>query len=426
MTILKTLLGSYIPTFFEMHVATRDDDMTINQMSDGDATVLFHEYIHFLQDITTFYGLNNLYVQSEYFHSVVNRIKGNLQFQVPYMIRDNKDNVLLNQKICRLTNGDSEESSFYLVHSVDEWSDDLADDFISNPPISEIKNIVLNQNDNMRSFGAIAIMESMAYILERLCSPNAYTTSPDYPYRAAELVAQYYDANFGNNLLKVLALCDMSLQNSNPGLCFVNIMKEINDGKLQFDTPESIYDYFYGQKVKRVDGSVTSLQDSYNEMLDQVDACLKDYIKGIDSLNSYHEWINHLVAFSKDWRNKDRYFLLKLARINDLKKNNCWGYSVARVGSPLMVNANNHYFKLPYDGMREGESVEMYAALKEIFSLFLAGSKPCGLLTWCNDSPESTPNELCNTAPWKKVGETKLCPYAFFWRHWGLTGCEPV
>ena len=35
MTILKTLLGSYIPTFFEMHVATRDDDMTINKMSDG-------------------------------------------------------------------------------------------------------------------------------------------------------------------------------------------------------------------------------------------------------------------------------------------------------------------------------------------------------------------------------------------------------
>lgn len=426
MTILKTLLGSYIPTFFEMHVATRDDDMTINKMSDGDATVLFHEYIHFLQDITTFYGLNNLYVQSEYLHSVVNRVKGNLQFQVPYMIRDNKDNVLLNQKICRLTNGDSEESSFYLVHSVDEWSDDLADDFISNPPISEIKNIVLNQNDNMRSFGAIAIMESMAYILERLCSPNAYVSSPDYPYRAAELVAIYYDAKFGNDLLRVLALCDMSLQNSNPGLCFVNIMKLVGEGKLLFDTPESIYDYFYNRRVKSVYGRVTSWQDSYNKLLDQVDTCLQDYIKGIDSLKSYHEWINHLVDFSRDWRNNDRYFLLKMARKNDLKKNDCWGYTVARIGSPLMVNANNHYFKLPYDGMQEGESVEMYAALKEIYKLFLEGNKPCGLLTWCNDSLESTPNELCNTAPWKKVGETKLCPYAFFWRHWGLTGCEPV
>lgn len=426
MAILKTTLGYYIPTFFEMHVATHDDNMIINQMSDGDATVLFHEYIHFLQDITTFYGLNNLYVQSEYLHSVVNRVKGNLQFQVPYMIRDNKDNVLLNQKICRLTNGDSEESSFYLVHSVDEWSDDLADDFISNPPISEIKNIVLNQNDNMRSFGAIAIMESMAYILERLCSPNAYVSSPDYPYRAAELVAIYYDAKFGNDLLRVLALCDMSLQNSNPGLCFVNIMKLVGEGKLQFDTPESIYDYFYNRRVKSVYGRVTSWQDSYNKLLDQVDTCLQDYIKGIDSLKSYHEWINHLVDFSRDWRNNDRYFLLKMARKNDLKKNDCWGYAVARIGSPLMVNANNHYFKLPYDGMQEGESVEMYAALKEIYKLFLEGNKPCGLLTWCNDSLESTPNELCNTAPWKKVGETKLCPYAFFWRHWGLTGCEPV
>lgn len=413
MTILKTLLGSYIPTFFEMHVATRDDDMTINQMSDGDATVLFHEYIHFLQDITTFYGLNNLYVQSEYLHSVVNRVKGNLQFQVPYMIRDNKDNVLLNQKICRLTNGDSEESSFYLVHSVDEWSDDLADDFISNPPISEIKNIVLNQNDNMRSFGAIAIMESMAYILERLCSPNAYVSSPDYPYRAAELVAIYYDAKFGNDLLRVLALCDMSLQNSNPGLCFVNIMKLVGEGKLLFDTPESIYDYFYNRRVKSVYGRVTSWQDSYNKLLNQVDTCLQDYIKGIDSLKSYHEWINHLVDFSRDWRNNDRYFLLKMARKNDLKKNDCWGYTVARIGSPLMVNANNHYFKLPYDGMQEGESVEMYAALKEIYKLFLEGNKPCGLLTWCNDSLESTPNELCNTAPWKKVGGDKVVPICF-------------
>lgn len=423
MSILKSTLGFYVPTFFEMHVDTHDDNMIIDQMSDGDATVLFHEYIHFLQDITTFYGLNNLYVQSEYFHSIVNRIKGNRLFHVPYIIRDNKDNVLLNQKICRLTNGDSEESSLYSVHSVDEWPDDLEDDIISCPLLGKIKTIVLNQNDNMKSFGAIAIMESMAYILERLCSPNAYTTSPDFPYRTAELVAQYYDTNFGNDLLKVLALCDMSLQNSNPGLCFVNIVKQIKDGKLQFDTPESIYDYFYGQEV---DGSVTSLQDSYNKILDQVGTCLHDYIKGIDSLNSYHEWINHLVDFSKDWRNKNRYFLLKMARINDLKKNNCWGYAVARVGSPLMVNANNHYFKLPYEGMQEGESVEMYAALKEIFSLFFNGSKSCGMLSWCLDSPESTPNELCNTAPWKKVRETKLCPYAFFWKHWGLTGCEPV
>ena len=190
MAILKTTLGYYIPTFFEMHVSTYDDDMVINRMTDRDATVLFHEYIHFLQDITTFYGLNNLYVQSEYFHSVVNRIKGNQQFHVPFMIEDNNDNVLLNQIVCKLTVGDYAEQEHYHVYSIDEMEEEL----IPNPFLKKIKSIVLNfDGDSLRSFGAIAIMESMAYILERLCSPNAYTTSPDYPYRAAELVAQYYD-----------------------------------------------------------------------------------------------------------------------------------------------------------------------------------------------------------------------------------------
>lgn len=47
MTILKTLLGSYIPTFFEMHVATRDDDMTINQMMAMQPYCFMNIYIFF-------------------------------------------------------------------------------------------------------------------------------------------------------------------------------------------------------------------------------------------------------------------------------------------------------------------------------------------------------------------------------------------
>ena len=136
--------------------------MTINKMSERDVTVLFHEYIHFLQDITTYYGLNNLYVQSEYFHSVVNRVRGNLQFHVPYMIEDNKDNVLLNQIVCKLTIGDYAEQEHYHVNSIDEMEEEL----IPNPFLKNVKSIVLNfDDDSLRSFGAIAIMESMAYIL---------------------------------------------------------------------------------------------------------------------------------------------------------------------------------------------------------------------------------------------------------------------
>lgn len=48
------LLGYYVPAFFEMHIDTESEDMIINQMPIEDATVLFHEYIHFLQDISSY------------------------------------------------------------------------------------------------------------------------------------------------------------------------------------------------------------------------------------------------------------------------------------------------------------------------------------------------------------------------------------
>ena len=84
-------LGYYIPSFFEMHIDTNIDDLTINQLPIRDMTILFHEYIHFLQDFTTFYGLSAIYTHSEYLHSVVNRIysNGSTSFLVPFEIKDN-------------------------------------------------------------------------------------------------------------------------------------------------------------------------------------------------------------------------------------------------------------------------------------------------------------------------------------------------
>ena len=421
---LKTLLGYYIPTFFEMQVDSTDDNMIISKMSDIDTTILFHEYILFLQDFTTYYGLNNLYVQSEYIHSVVNRIyKTNKQFAVPFEITDNDDNLLLNQQICKLTAGDTEESSIYTIDEIIENTDTL----IPNPYINDIQNVVLNPNDNIRSFGALAIMESMAYIMERLCSPNGVQTSPDYPYRAAELVAQYYNNEFWDNLLKVLALCDISLLNSTPGVSFINIAKKIGSGELVINNAEELYDWFYKQPCSIADSSSSLVfEQVFENLANQVNQSLHSYIRDVIEQDPFHEWINHLTDFAKDWRINDKYFLLKMAKQNDLKKNDCWGYTISRVGSPLMKNQYNHYFKLPYEDMKEGDNVEIFNAIKEIYQLFSDGKKNCEMFNWCCDSPNSTPNELCKTEPWKKCNEKSLCPYAFLWKHWNLKTHEPI
>lgn len=410
--------GCYVPTFFEMQVNTNDDEMIINKMSDKEATVLFHEYIHFLQDFTTYYGLNKLYVHSDYIHGVVNTIyKGKEQFTVPFSINDNTDTVQLNLLICNLTDGDNKDVSTVIINDIQKDYEP----FDPNPHLEGIETINLRYNgNNYYTFGASAIMESMAYIMERLCSPRGVLPSSDFPYCAAELVAQYYDEDFGSerNLLKVLALCDVSLQISNPGVFFVDTMKLIKDKKLVISKAEDVYDWFYTT-------SMTFVQN-FNVLLTQARESLHSYICNVPGQETYHQWIDRLMDFAQDWRICDKSFLLKMARQDNLKKNDCWGYTVARVGSPLMKNSFNHYFKLPYKDMPEGDTVEIFSAIKEIFDLFSCGNRECKMYEWCCHSPEATPNELCKTAPWKKCTEERLCPYAFLWKHWGLMDYEPI
>lgn len=419
----SNVLGYYIPSFFEMHVDTNNDDLTIDHLPPKDRTVLFHEYIHFLQDFTTYYGLNAIYVYSEYLHSVMNRIYGikTKEFPVPFTINDNKDNVLLNKQILSFTQGDTAECANYNVAEIDEDVDVLE----PNVYLSEIPNVILNISGDVRTFGAIAIMESMAYIMERQCSPSDYAESPDYPYRAAEFVADYYVKGFSNDPLMVLALCDMSLQSSNPGACFVRVMKGIRDGNIRFRTPEEIYDYFYSQVAITAYGTECTLVEQFKMLLGVVQNCMKSYLRDMPILTEYYKWIDNLVGFSVDWRQNDRFFLLKMANHKDLATNNCWGYAVSRIGSPLMINNNGNHYKIPQHDVPSGMNVEYFKAIRQIEQLFEVGKIECEMYEWCMKSPDATPNGLCQTEPWKKCTETKLCPYALLWRHWNLKGREP-
>lgn len=418
------ILGYYVPSFFEMHIDTYKNDLTITGLSVKDQTILFHEYIHFLQDFTTYYGLSAIYAYSEYIHSVVNRIYTvkTSEFHVPFVIQDNNDNVLLNQQILRLTQGDSEECNNFAVTNVLQDKDPL----LINPYMKEIPSVILNPNGDLRNFGALAIMESMAYILERLCSLAGVAKSPDYPYRSAELVAEHYNSKFGKNLMMVLALCDMSLQNSNPGACFVRVMKEIKENRIKFSTPEEVYDYFYDQELLDANGKTYLLLSGFKKLLKTVQSCMKSYLRDMPIVEEYYKWIDNLAHFAIDWRENDRYFLLRMARYPELAKNDCWGKAVHDVGTPLMSNNNEQYFKIPQAGAKLGMDVEYFKAIKQIVNLLEKGKVECNMFKWCSHSPNATPNEQCEKTPWLKISEERLCPYALLWKHWKLSDKKPI
>lgn len=425
---LHQILGYYVPAFFEMHVDTNNDDMTINKLTPFEMTVLFHEYIHFLQDISTYYGLNRIYVYSEYLHSVVNRIYNNTAnvIHVPVTITDNNDNVILNQQIQRFTSGDDggeDGISCFTISDIQEGFDTL----VTNPHMPSVQNIIVTtiEGDGF-IFGSIAISESMAYLMEQCCSPSFFKKSPEFPYMSAEKVADYYVPHFSDDKLMVLAICDMALMNSNPGVYFVEIMKDIRDGRLYFNSPEEIYDHFY-QIPMTIMGQKVSLLQVFHQLLIVVKRQLKSYLRNMPMItSSYYEWINRIFDFAWDWRRNDKYFLLKMAKHQDLATNSYFGFCVNKVGTPLMSNNNGNYYKIPPNGMNNDTNVEYFKAFSQIEQLFSKGVKPCSLYKWCCESPNSTPSELCNSTPWRKVNDRNRCPYALLWYHWKLSKYEVV
>lgn len=422
---LNKELGCYIPSFFEMHVDTDKDDLTPNKLPLKDATVLFHEYIHFLQDISTYYGLRNIYIYGEYFRSVVNRIisSGKKAFSVPYQITDNKDNVLLNIQTHKITQGDSCNITSFTIKSIDRIEDDL----ISNPILPSIPSIFINtEDDETVSFGAMAIMESMAYLMERLCSPKGVVPSPDFPYWSAEIVSDYYVPGFSCNPEMVLALCDMSLQSSNPGHCFVKVLEGIKKGDISFYKPEDIYDYFYSLQATVTSQGEYTMLDAYETLLNTVKGSLHSYFNLNGQDRAYHNWVDIIADFSIQWRKKRPYYLLDMARQNDLMVNGAWGYAIYNVGTPLMRNNNNNFYKIPPHGCTSGEDVEYFKALGQVESLFSCAQTQCEMLSFCsNDLSNVDIDENCKKSPWNRCDQERLCPYALIWRHWGLSGYYP-
>ena len=66
---------------------------------------------------------------------------------------------------------------------------------------------------------------------------------------SAQLVTEHVYPEFGGDVLNILALCDVSLQFSNPGNVFFGMLEQMRDRAWLPNKPEDVYDYVYSQNA---------------------------------------------------------------------------------------------------------------------------------------------------------------------------------
>lgn len=422
---LNTIMGYYKPAFFHINVKT---DNTFKNFSDKDFSIFIHEYVHFIQDVTTTYGLNNMYVYSEYIRYATNHAYNSRSEQIKTPIRptpDNEDNVYLNQKICSLTNGDA--NSILRIIEIKEISE-----------INEPTNVVGSMNDNIESivltiiddkgdehftvFGALCLMENIAYLIEQYVSKDCIK-SPDFPYSAAEKIVEKLHPEFGKNKLNILALCDISLLYSNPGRVFVHLLHEMKSEKWLPTIPENIYDNYLSAKTLINGLEEITLKDNYEHISSVVIAQLKGYFN--DTIfDDLKDWIHFLVNTAKKIRFNDKYFLLNIAKDGYFRENDSLMKILGTLGTPLVSNSLGNC-TMHYPGKVKGVELLYFLALGEIISVFENGINNCGIYNICEIYKYNVDNR-CKTAPWERSQDSILCPFAMLWRHWKLKGYTPL
>ena len=303
--------GTYESSYFIMTVPT-ESDLDIRNMTDEAFAVFFHEYIHFLQDVTSFYGYMGIYAHGEYIRRAVNDIyKMPNLFHVPISINDSGDNVALNKDIVELSLGDKEDLSFVQIkdYFIDYFY--LTDSF--SIPELHIKAIT-NKGPEELILGAYAIRENMAYLLEKKCTTK-YRRSYDFPYQIVEILAEKMcPGKLSNDDL--IALCDVSLQCSVPGHGLFLQLSAIADGRFVVNKTEDIYAPFYSQYVSNREMAMT---DAFREASRQAKDHLLSYVQLHQLSIDYQTWVYNTFDAGVVMRLKHPYFFIDMAR--GVKKN---------------------------------------------------------------------------------------------------------
>jgi hypothetical protein len=294
---------------------------------------------------------------------------------------------------------------------------------VSGSDVDSVDCIIVRCIDNLGeensvSFGALSIMENMAYLMEQMICKE-YETSPDYPYSFAEKIVEFLYPEFGRNKLNVLALCDSSLLYSNPGKVFVQYLQEMKfDGWLP-TKPEDVYDQILPSKITLNGGSVEiPIEDNFKQLSEIVRNQVKGYFNDPE-FDNIRTWIDQLVYKGQKARFKDKYFILDIAR-GDLE---VFKDFVKKFGTPLISNSEGEC-TLVYPENPDGVEIGYFYAIGQIISFFESGNPKCELINICTRYGNGIDNR-CNTDPWDRCRDEFLCPYAMLWNHWGLSDFKP-
>lgn len=417
-------LGYYLPAFFLLHIETNEGLQDLDNLNLESKSTLYHEYVHFLQDLTTIYGLANTAQMVDLQKSFVHQILSNEEpeFNVPVEI-DLLSPTGINMDLFELYEGD-QEADFYGIQSVDNIHES-ANNKVKG--YETIPSIIIEATDifgakKFFNFGAVCISESMAYLVEESMFDNV--DAEPFPYHTAKKVCEFLHPDLAVDMINIICLCDIALNSSHPGKFFVDFIKDIKVKNFIPQRYTDFYDRYEQTKFTDINNRELSIYQVYKIYSDLANQQLKDYLL-LPQYDSLKEWINQVFNTATDIRIKNFSFWLKVldAPTKEERRGRFTAFAQT-LGFPLMTNnLDEYYFSHP------NIKTDMIVTLRAIYQvgmLLITGQEECQMKGFCRKSVSGDiTSDFCNK-PWKMSYLENTCSYGHLWRMWGLKGKVPI
>ncbi|NIG35735.1 hypothetical protein C1Y43_16295 [Pantoea sp. ICBG 828] len=459
-TLKEDVLGSYLPGYFAITINSDTDFRTV---SEEDASTLVHEYIHFLQNISTVSGLTILSCVGSWVghltHGIYHNNKhGELVRKFPYYGDDNHSAQFIEtfDAIIISLYGDREKPVLDILADKYAVSNVSLSPFSDNDVFDEITPMPARFKHSGRCLveysyvgatkgatqfptltvdvGAICIYEFMAHSIQKKLYEKT-AEPPKVPYLVVKDVANFISGYVVNDDILV-AICELTLQSPFPGEELYKILNGFNDQNIDLNTisKEQLMTlcnstYFIQEDYDLIENNVANsageMKKYTRKMLleRQIEEVKKDFrvfLQGNDDLEKAYGALVYLLDTIHSFRGDD---LLPISELMFLEKDEAFTYLngiIKKIGMPLLFN-NNGYVGQGIATKDCDEQFFLFYTLYQYIRVFMYGKKTCDLINSCKNYQNNCVNENCSSNPHLKGREKWLCTLGQLIKFWGLS-----
>ncbi len=424
-----SVLGYYEPGFLHMRVNTEDEMKDLNELAADESKMQYfstflHEYIHFLQELTTTSGIYKCGSFINLIRDINLQIKAdsNAEFKVPVEV-DNHYNSTANEQLERIYRGQHKVENYAKYsHYSFVFTDVLDKDGIVRSP-RKYTVFYYDQSGRQQEFhfGYSCLKEYVAHT-QNLYRPIEH---PDIPYLIAELIVATEYGILNSNQLFIVALCDACLMSFHRADTFFNMLELMKKESFVPTAPKDIYTYVFNTVKFSDDGKVTTIWDLHAKTTEFTLEGIDDALKS-DVFTLNKQWLKHIILEAVVLRISYPHFMTEIVQ-GPGRLSNLFYLIFQKIGTPFFTNNKSiGGFIPPVDLKDFPDQPYQLLVFKEILRIYF-GHKNCSLYEFCKGRPDNDiTNSHCLTSPWLRATENDLCPFGQFWKTWGLIGKIPV